>query len=159
MDRDYLAVVHKMCKNFLSVGTCAWIVVAMIAPVVSGCKTDANELSLTDKPQSGIFFIKLDWPYDIIVDSSGDELQMPDGLQIVMEAGTFENQVQPLLGTQDPDSAQKYVRVDASFRLQKEGVVIGVVQSEDGGGGERSRTYWVVKIAEIRSADWYQTQD
>jgi hypothetical protein len=148
-----------MRKNLFSVDAYPWVVISMIALFVSGCKPEPKTLSLTDEPQSGIFYIKLAGPNDIIVDSSGVELRMPDGLKIVMDAGTFDKLIQPHLGLQDPDSPQKYVRVDASFRLEKEDVVTGIVQSEDGGGTERSRTYWVVKIVELRSADWYRTPD
>ena len=152
----FLAVVHRMCKRILSVDVCSWIVFTAITLVVSGCGPDATEILLTDEPQSGTFYIELSYPTDLVVDSSGDELHMPDGMQIVMETTTFEKHIQPLLSRRDKDSPEQLVRVDASFQLQKESVVIGVAQNEDGGGDERSRTYWVLKVEETRSADWYR---
>lgn len=130
--------------------------VSMLLLSASGCGASTPEISLTDERQSGTLNVALDWPNDFVVDSAGEEVLMPDGLQIIVEAATFESEIAPLVGRQDTDSPQEHVRVDATFELRKESVVIGVVQDPEGGSAERSRTYWVVKFLEIRSADWYR---
>lgn len=131
------------------------LILIVFALLVSGCGTDANEMSLTDESQDGTFYLKLDFPYEIVVDSSGKELRMPDGVPIVFESAAFSTQIEPLLTRHAPGSkAAKLVRVDANFRLQKEAVVIGVVQDPDGSAQDVSKIRWVVKTSKIRSADW-----
>ena len=136
-----------------------WIFLATAAVVIAGCGTGGNDISLTVNPQSGTFRIEPSWPNHPLVDSSGDKLRMPDGVQVIMDAATFEKRVEPLLSQRNTSSEHDYVHVHADFLLAKEDVVIGVVENQDGGTKEKSRTYWVVKIDEIHSAAWHRSSE
>lgn len=121
----------------------------------SGCQTGTNEIALTEKLQSAVFFVEPNWPNDYVVDASGSDLKMSDGVQVVLDAETFAETILPSLSYPTAPEPKAVVRVDADFELKKENVVIGVTQSADGATDERSKTYWVVNIKAIRTASWF----
>ncbi|TWU33358.1 hypothetical protein [Novipirellula artificiosorum] len=124
--------------------------------VASGCSDGITGIESTREPQDAVVYLYPDFAFVAVVDQTGNELRLTDGMPLVMDNPTFERVVLPVTkGERRAGTFEKnYIRVDARFRIERDNLVVGVIQTPDGSVEEVGKDYWVLKIDTIRSAQW-----
>lgn len=129
------------------------LAILLIGP---GCRNRAFEIEDTRQQQDAVFYLDPGFAIAAVVDQSGNKVRLSDGMQLVMDNSAFERVILPSVAGERRGGMfdKHYIRVDARFRIVRENLVVGVVQSDDGGAEEVGRDYWVLKIDTIRGAEW-----
>ena len=127
-----------------------------ILSVAPGCSDPVSGIEDTRELQDAVFYLDPGFAFVAVVDESGSEFRLTDGTQLVMDNSAFERVVLPVItGERQRRKFDKnFIQVDARFRIDRDNLVVGVVQTDDGGAEEVGRDYWVLEIETIRSAQW-----